>query len=490
MLDKWIDLSGLPTKQSKNKRIYNWMDSAGCIVPFKYGDILGEIEIIEYIQKQKIVIKYQDKLDKIATCQLIDCGLGRILGKISADFKIDIGTHFIDNKRDIIIVNREYRKNNNYNVKWYEYVCQKCHYHGWAIESSLLNGTGCSCCANQVTVEGINSIVDREPWMIPYFIGGYDEAKLYMPNSQKKIELICPDCGNIKTKKIQDLYKNHSLGCSCSDHVSFAEKFMIQLFKQLNINIVWQANKSYFSWISDLISYDFYLPDYNCIVETHGDQHYHRQGNMRRTLIEEQSNDKYKENLATNNHIENYVVIDCKDVSYTQMMNNVLNSNLFNIINVELSQINWNDCLIKASKNIIKEVCVFFTENPDMTTTEIGKIFKRERHTILYYLKFGTKFNWCTYDVENEKRKRIIKVTEIIKQNSFKPIEVFKNSISLGIFPTTIELANQSEKILGIKLQNSNIYETVRGKYKQYKGFTFKYIDKEKYNKLKGETNE
>ena len=493
-IDKWIDLSDLPTKQGHganiNKKCIDWMKSIGYIVNFKYDDIIGEIEIVNYIsRKQNLLIKYQNKIYTISHNSFVKCGLGRILEKITVNFKIEINTHIKDEKRDLIIVDREYRKKNNYNIKWYKYICQKCHYQGWSVESSLFsNKTGCACCGNQVVVEGINSIVDRESWMIPYFQGGYDEAKLYMPNSQKKIQLICPDCGNVKTLKIQDLYKNHSIGCSCSDHVSFAEKFMIQLFKQLNINFIWQANKSTFKWITNLISYDFYLPDYNCIIETHGEQHYNRQGHMRRTLDEEKMNDIYKEELAKNNHITNYIIINCKNVTNLKMIDNVLDSNLFNIVDIDLSQINWNDCLIKASKNIIKEVCTYFLEHSDMTTTEIGEVFKLDRHTILYYLKFGTKFDWCNYDVEKEKIKRLSKVSKIIKNKS-KNIEAFKNNISLGVFLNSREIEECSIDYFGIRLTQSNIAEVCRGNFKQHKGFTFKYISKEEYDNRIGELN-
>ena len=47
-LDRYIDLSNLDTLKNGN---YNWSTSKGRLLPFKYGDIVGEIKIIDYIEK-------------------------------------------------------------------------------------------------------------------------------------------------------------------------------------------------------------------------------------------------------------------------------------------------------------------------------------------------------------------------------------------------------------------------------------------------------
>lgn len=51
-VDKWIDLSGLPTKQgfgdTKDLEVYDWIGSIGYKIPFKYA-------IISYLQKGVIL---------------------------------------------------------------------------------------------------------------------------------------------------------------------------------------------------------------------------------------------------------------------------------------------------------------------------------------------------------------------------------------------------------------------------------------------------
>jgi hypothetical protein len=84
------------------------------------------------------------------------------------------------------------------------------------------------------------------------------------------------------------------------------------------------------------------------------------------------------------------------------------------------------------------------------------------------YLKIGaTKFNWCDYNpkkIQNEAHSKVGKL-------SGKKVEIFKDEISLGIFPSCMELERQSEKLFGVKLGNSMIAQVCKDKRKQYKGF-------------------
>ena len=56
-------------------------------------------------------------------------------------------------------------------------------------------------------------------------------------------------------------------------------------------------------------------------------------------------------------------------------------------------------------------------------------------------------------------------------------VEIFKDNVSLGIFNNCMDLERQSEKLFGVKLLNENICMVANGKRKQYKGFTFKYVN-------------
>ena len=125
-------------------------------------------------------------------------------------------------------------------------------------------------------MEGINDIPTTTPWMIPYFQGGYEEAKKYTSNSHQKIRPICPDCGRVKDKEmtLNTIYRNESIGCICSDNISYCEKFIFNVLSQLNLDFKTQLTKTTFKWIGHK-RYDFYFKVDNeeIIIETHGKQH-------------------------------------------------------------------------------------------------------------------------------------------------------------------------------------------------------------------------
>ena len=82
--------------------------------------------------------------------------------------------------------------------------------------------------------------------------------------------------------------------------------------------------------------------------------------------------------------------------------------------------------------------------------------------------------DWCGYDTKEEIMKNRMKFkSEKIRS---KKIEVFKDGISLGVFPSIKILSQNSEKIFGIKLIKRYISEVANNNKQQYKGFTFKFL--------------
>jgi transposase len=193
-----------------------------------------------------------------------------------------------------------------------------------------------------------------------------------------------------------------------------------------------------------------------------------------RHYAEEQENDKLKKELALNNGIkeENYIVIDCRKSELGWIKDNILNSELNNVF--DLSNIDWLKCEEFALKNRVKEACNLKKEKYNLTAKEIGKIMKLDRKTIIRYLKKGTKLGWCDYDPKAEIRKSNSKNGKM----SGKPVEVFKDDISLGIFSSCSEIERQSEELFGIKLLKDSMYLICNEKQKlSYKGFKFRYCN-------------
>lgn len=463
----------------------NWLKCKKHKVEFIYDDIEGIVEIIDYKSKgQMLTIKYNDIEFKIQTSNFKRCGIGRLLGKTTKDFKIKIGTKLKDDKRDIIITDKEirvrYKKNGKkYNQKWYKYTCNVCGWtEGWADESHLKQNQGCSCCYNTITVQGINDIPTTNPWMIEYFQGGYDEAKLYTkwgsgnPNNREGyIYPICPDCLRIKKKKmkISTIYINNSIGCGCSDNISYPEKVVFSILEQLGIDFQTQLSKTTFKWCNQYF-YDFYFKLYNedYVLEVNGNQHYEDAWDK---LEITQQNDKLKKELALANGIkeENYIVIDCRKSDLEFIKDNILESNLAKLF--DLSKIDWKQCQEFACSNLVKVACDYKKNNPDFMASDIGIIMKLSSVTIRKYLKKGVVLLWCKYDVKKEK----IKGSDKSGKMFCKSIEIFKKGISLGIFESISELSRMSEKLFNVKLFNSGISRVCIGKALRYKGFVFKF---------------
>ena len=327
---------------------------------------------------------------------------------------LEVNDELIDNNRDITIIEREIRKVERKdsktgkiylaNEKWYKYHCNKCGNEDWNIEGAIkpksIKGlsTGCNvCCHNpQKIVLGINTIWDKARWMCD--LGVLEEdAKKYTPQSNKKIEVICPHCGESKICRISDIYNNHSIGCICADNIPSGEKAIYFILRQLGIDFKFQLTKKDFNWC-DRFRYDFYIPSINTIIETNGEQHYKETTNFKSKLEDIVNNDKAKKELALKNKIKNYIVIDCRKTNFDYIKENILNSELSLLL--DLSVIDWGKCEeFIFNKNLIKIACNYKKDNPNLTTTKIGELMGFNYNTIRNWLKIGTKLGWCEYKI-------------------------------------------------------------------------------------------
>ena len=314
--------------------------------------------------------------------------------------------------------------------------------------------------------------------MVKYFQGGYDEAKLYTKSCGKKIKPICPSCKNIREKfmTVNDLYMKKSIGCKCGDNISYPEKFMYNILKQLNIKFETQLSKTKFEWCKNKL-YDFYLSEYNCIIETHGRQHYERAKGFYKTLEEEQENDRCKERLAKENGIGNYIVIDCRHSDLEWIKNNVLNSKLNELF--DLSKVDWSKCEEFAINfNIVKEVCEYWNHKEDWETIkDLAKIFNCDPATIDSYLRKGENQGWIKDYQKIRNLSNLKKSANAVRKRCAKRVEIFKNNISLGKFEAIADIVRQSEDLFGVKMSSGKISQVCLGKKPQYKGFTFKYVE-------------
>lgn len=398
--------------------------------------------------------------------------------------KYKIGDVIIDGKRNLTILEEFYKSKTRWrtkehiskytiNEKYYKIKCNKCGFDNLEISKNNLDkGEGCSCCRGFKVVVGINDITTTDPWMVPFFQGGAEEAKKYTHGSGKRIYPICPICGKIKnmTMQINTIHRLHSIACSCYDGIPYPEKFLISILKQNNISYIYQLSKATFEWC-DKYRYDFYLPDHNYIIETHGIQHYEESTLTARSLLEEKQNDKHKKDLAIKNGIKKFFCIDCR-YSYSQYIVDRIKEinelhDLLNIDNIDIKQ-----CEIDSINNKLKEVCQIKNNNPDYTSTIIGEITGLNRSTVKNYLKRGSVIGLCNYDPKKEKTERSRK----IGKNSAYEINVIDKSTNeiLGTYRSVKELQNNSLADFGFKSSKEPLRKAAKYN-KIYKGYIIKY---------------
>lgn len=223
---------------------------------------------------------------------------------------------------------------------------------------------------------------------------GEEKAKTLLANSNKKIEVQCPICSSKQSIWIGDLTKKEFRCVGCSDGFSYPEKLTKNILDKLGISYATQYRFS-----ESNHRYDFYLCDYNAIIETHGSQHYEEKGRKGgRTLEEEQANDRYKRELAITNGVkaEDYHEIDCR-VSTLEHCRKGLITALSKYIEINLTEEEWKDLDIRSqTSNFIKVIEEF---NLGITQTSlIAKKYKLDMTTVQKYLNKGTKMGLCSYD--------------------------------------------------------------------------------------------
>lgn len=220
--------------------------------------------------------------------------------------------------------------------------------------------------------------------------------------SHKKDYFICPNCGE-KIYRIVRSVTKYGLRCPiCSDGISYPEKFVANLLKQLEINYIhdnpleWSNNKRY----------DFYIEELSLIIEAHGGQHYLEKKFFNNNHnYTEKENDKYKKELAIQNGIRHYVELDCRYSDFKYIKKSVLNSKLNEFF--DLSLVDWNllskDCL----KSKVIEVC----ESYNSGINNIGKLselFGLDNSTIIDYLKRCNEVGLCEYTTNPLHERAII----------------------------------------------------------------------------------
>ena len=360
------------------------------------------------------------------------------------------------------------RNKNDKEKVFYECMCLKCG-ERYRRNANHVKGNGCANC-NKIK----SNIPNNVPWMIPYFQGGYEEAKKYNKCSNKKIYPVCPICGKVQNRllAINSLY-NYGLKCSyCSIGWTFPERFIMSLLNQLGVDYICQHTTTDLCFIGDFKRYDFYLPYYHVIIETHGLQHYETPKHWGKGYSEK-DNDEYKKQLAILNGIKYYVELDCRNSNMKWIKSSVMNSVLPSILNFTEYDVDWIKCSKYSNEDRIKEICNDYT-NYFLTTKQLCEKYHLAECTLLSYLNIGTLHGWCVHS------KSI---------NTYrKPIEVLKNGKHIGYYSGVIDASKRFKNDTG-EYFHANRASAALKNGTLYKGYEIRYVEdiQLKWKILKGE---
>lgn len=306
-----------------------------------------------------------------------------------------------------VIIIGEYEKD-NIKIKC---KCKKCGHEWESTPSNLLQGQGCPFCANKkVSIE--NCFATKHPELMK-FLKNKTDGYNHTYGSGDKVICICPDCGNEKITDFNAL-NNNGFSCPiCGDTISFPNKFIRYMI--LDESIQNQIDIFKFELTMNLdkkCRLDVYFEKDNkkYAIEMQGLQHETLKWRNKILPKIKELDDYKRDKLKEKGIIE--IEIDAKESNFDYIYNNIINSELNNILN--LSNVNWKNILENCYNNLIKEVCDLYNDNPHYSTKDIAEKMFLNVSTIIIFLKRGSKLDWCDYEVIGDNNRKYIKNSKYI----------------------------------------------------------------------------
>ena len=390
----------------------------------------------------------------------------RLVGEVIIIKIEEIRKYLIDNPQNFSSKNNIEIQNISSGNKYY--FIGNCGHEFLALPCNVFSTgeLGCPFCCGKRVLKGFNDMWTTDPELAD-LLSNYEDGFKYTANTNKKLKWTCKNC-----KKEFDMcpakLKNRINKCPyCNKNKSYGEKFLCNLFDQLyipfkiHVKFEWSNNKEY----------DFYIPEYNCIVEVNGKQHYSSSDFSYlggRHYYEEIANDEYKKEMALKNNILNYIVINAKESNMNWIKNSICNSNLPIILNFNYKEIEWDECNKYALSNNVKLICEKYNEFKSIYF--VADYFHCSYNTVKNKLKQGAINGWCNYDAKRTTKETNIKNGKRVIETMSKPVAQFDTK---GNFINKYSSIQQAQR----ELKCSHICDCIKGKRKTAGGFQWRYID-------------
>ena len=443
---------------------YQWYKAVkNDYINFVYNDIKGKLIIKDNIKdKRKLIILYKDKQKEILYGKITALQISDLLYDKN-EFKFNIGYTYQNTLSTSKIIDRFIEHGRKYKIK-----CLTCGYEFKRKETDVERGRGCPCCSGRIVVSGINDMWTTNSELAKLLADPNDGYK-YTEFANQILEWKCPDCGEL-INKMASTVNERGLGCrSCGNGISYPNRFMFNFLRELNVNF---KSEKIFDWSEGRL-YDFYLEDYNYIIEVHGMQHY-RDCGFTAGVKEQQKIDKYKEKLAKKNKIDKYIVIDCRYSESEYIMNNIKNSllgQMFDLTSIDVDKLDK-----KSRTKIMFEIIELYKNG--MEVSEIAKIYDITVNATYNYLHKAEKMNLIKFDYNKSKKIRGMNSHKTYYQNHSTPIKCIENGYCFGSLAL---IESESKKIFGNKILKSCVCVALKNNKQTY-GYTFKYITREEFN--------
>lgn len=161
---------------------------------------------------------------------------------------------------------------NGIRAQYFSFICPYCNKENEFLTTNLItNGEIkhilCSYC------EGIKNKKDKDIFRKELEENYPDKYIILIPyeKSTKNVRVKCKKCGFIRDVKPGIILRSGYCP-KCDSKLSKGEKFIAHWLNKNDINYVQQ--KYFKTWNIGIHYFDFYLPDFNLVIEYHGRQHY------------------------------------------------------------------------------------------------------------------------------------------------------------------------------------------------------------------------
>lgn len=220
-----------------------------------------------------------------------------------------------------IITTKEEITNNYTRIK---YICPKHGEHEMRL-ANLINGRRCPQCANEHSRELYKLSTDEVIKRVSDCGAEILNPEEYINQSTYNLIFRCIECGDIFISSLQRFTQHGGQLCEkCRDNESVGVKKIKMVLETLGISYV---QEKWFLDCRDIkpLPFDFYLPDYNTIIEFDGRQHFEETNYFSHSIGATQKHDCIKNEYCKKNQI-NLIRIPYTQINHIE---DIINNELF-----------------------------------------------------------------------------------------------------------------------------------------------------------------